>query len=69
MNRFVFDNNGGFLIIETKWGNICVEQSEFSTAVKFIPNNFPGDHNPSHIKNRSYPNITVISMESDKDTE
>ena len=66
MNRFVFDEDGGFLIVQTKWGNLQIEQSAKETAVKFVENSFPGFEPASHIENKSYGSLTVISMVSDE---
>lgn len=65
MNRFIMDEDGGFIIIETKFGNVVIEQATFETAVKFIPNDFPGMKEPSHMENKSYSKVTVISMVKD----
>lgn len=64
MNRFIFDEDGGLLIVETKFGNLQIEQSKFSTSVKFVENSFMNPY-PSHIEDRSYLKVKVISMVSD----
>lgn len=66
MNRYIFKEDGGFLIVETKWGNVVVEQSEYETSVKFIPN-LSFMNNPSHIEDvdsdESY--VNILRMVSD----
>ena len=69
MNRFVFDEDGGFLIVETKWGNLRIEQSTYETCVKFIENDFISQTNPSHIEDKTYGDIKIVSMVSDERVE
>jgi hypothetical protein len=68
MNRFVFDEDGGFLIVETKWGNLQIEQSAYETSVEFIEN-FISQLNPSHIEDKTYGNTKIVSMVSDEREE
>lgn len=66
MNKFTFDSDGGFLLIETKWGTICIEQSMYETSVILQENLF---QNHSHVENLSYKENTVICLVSDNKPE
>jgi len=59
------DEDGGFLVVETKFGNIIVEQSYGQTSVKFIPMPKEFCPRPTHIEDQSYGEIRILSMVKD----
>jgi len=64
MNEFTMDEEGGFLCIKTKFGNLIVEQSFNGTSVKFMENiedDFPLQI-ATHIEDNSYGKVKIISM-------
>lgn len=66
MNRFIFDGDG-FLIVETKFGNVVIEQSYGETSVTLVENDFRfHKKNASHIEHKDFMETTIISMVKDE---
>jgi hypothetical protein len=68
MNRIILDKElGGFLLVETKFGNIFIEQAGNETCVKFIENEkiFEND-NSSHLEDKSTSTSMIICMVKDE---
>lgn len=66
MNKIVLNKNGALLLIQTKFGNIQIEQLENETSVKLIENEEGFSDYPSHLEDKSTPQTLIISMVRDE---
>lgn len=69
MNKYVFDEDDNFLIVETKWGTIRIEQSKYRTSVVLIENNEVGEPNSSHLEYTPSVYKMIVCMVSDNEPE
>jgi len=66
MNRYIIDDEG-FLIVETKFGNLLIEQWSKGASVKFIENTgFANENIASHIEDASNDIFKIICLVQDE---